>query len=69
MRLKDTHCFLYSFLSMTVATLDLPLPIAIAALRAAGTGDNLLAALDALTTYTDETPVVTEAVADETVSV
>lgn len=84
MRLKDTHCFLYSFLSMT-ATLDLPLPIAIAALRAAGTGDNLLTALDALITYTDETPVVTdtqepaewvnavnledETVADETVSV
>lgn len=50
--------FILSF-SMT-ATLDLPLPIAISALRAAGTGDNLLAALDALITYVDETPAVTD---------
>lgn len=42
------------------ATLDLPVNLAIAALRAAGTGDNLLAALDALVTVTPDTQEVTE---------
>jgi len=42
------------------ATLDLPVNLAVSALRAAGTGDNLLAALDALITVTNETPAVTD---------
>jgi len=33
---------------MTVATLDMPVNVAVSVLRNAGTGDNLLAALDAL---------------------
>jgi hypothetical protein len=60
---------------MATATLDLPVNLAVAALRAAGTGDNLLAALDALVTVdADEVEVadVTDAdeveVADETVA-
>lgn len=46
------------------ATLDLPLDVTISVLRNAGTGDNLLAALDAMVTVTDET--VTDDVVDET---
>jgi hypothetical protein len=45
--LKDTHKFLYSLSQMT-ATLDLPMNLAVSVLRKAGTGDSLLAALDAL---------------------
>lgn len=45
-------------------TLDLPVPLAISVLRSAGTGDSLLAALDAIVT---ETPDEVE-VADETVA-
>lgn len=44
------------------ATLDLPLDLTIAALRKAGTGDSLLAALDALVTVTDEVADVTDSV-------
>lgn len=44
------------------ATLELPLNLTIAALRKAGTGDSLLAALDVLvnTDNTDNTDVVTQ---------
>lgn len=45
--------FILYFKTMT-ATLDMPVDVAIAALRVAGTGDNLLAALDALVTVTPE---------------
>jgi hypothetical protein len=39
---------------MATATLELPLAVTISALRAAGTGDSLLAALDVLVNVTDE---------------
>lgn len=44
------------------ATLEYPKDLAIGVLRKAGTGDNLLAALDALISYSDEDTqeVVTE---------
>lgn len=47
---------------MTNATLELPLNLTIAALRKAGTGNNLLQALDVLvnTNNTDVTDVVTQ---------
>jgi len=49
MRPKDTHYSLAIYsISMTVSTLDMPKNIAISALRSAGTGDNLLAALEAI---------------------
>ena len=37
----------------TVATLELPLNLTVATLRASGTGDSLLAALDALVNVTE----------------
>jgi len=49
------------------ATLDMPVDVAIAALRVAGTGDNLLAALDALVTVTPDTPEQDE-VQDEVIA-
>ena len=44
------------------ATLDLPVNLAVSMLRKAGTGDNLLATLDALVNYTDENEVAVEEV-------
>ena len=42
------------------ATLELPMDLAIGVLRKAGTGDSLLAALDALVTYDEQTQVQDE---------
>lgn len=48
------------------ATLDLPVNLAVSVLRKAGTGDNLLAALDVLVSYTDKTEDVVEEVTEPT---
>lgn len=52
LRLKDTqtvHPIIIK--NIMTATLELPVNLAVSVLRKAGTGDSLLAALDALVTY------------------
>ena len=59
---KTTHNSSLHYLNSMTATLDLPVNLAVSMLRKAGTGDNLLATLDALVNYTDENEVAVEEV-------
>ena len=49
--IKTLKQFTQSLLNFMTATLELPVDLAVSVLRKAGTGDNLLAALDALVSY------------------
>ena len=61
LRLKDTqtvHPIIIK--NIMTATLELPVDLVVSVLRKAGTGDSLLAALDALVTYDEQTQVQDE---------
>ena len=52
--IKTLKQFTQSLLNFMTATLELPVDLVVSVLRKAGTGDSLLAALDALVTYENQ---------------